>query len=79
MALSIVGLTSCNMQFIDLSYSFTQAHFVSKNECVEIESWNNYDDGDMVQIKIKDGATLLGHSAEIVLVSGKCPYCGKKY
>ena len=70
-------LTSCNMQLIDLDYKFTKAHLVSAEKCVSIKSWNNYEDGDMVQITLNDGTTVLGHSNEIVLIDGTCPYCNK--
>lgn len=74
-ALSLAG---CNRQLVDLELDkFDKAHLVSEHKCVDIKQWNNYEDGDMVQIKLADGSIVLGHSNEIILIKGYCPYCGK--
>ena len=72
-----LSLTGCNRQLVDLELDkFDKAHLVSEHKCVTIKQWNNYEDEDMVQIKLKDDSIVLGHSNEIILVKGTCPYCG---
>ena len=74
-----LGLTGCNRQLIDFELdSFDYAHLVSEHKCVKISRWNNYQDGDMVQVKLEDGSLILGHSNEIILIKGNCPYCSGK-
>ena len=34
------------------------------------------EDGDQIQVKIKDYGTCLFHSNQIVLIESKCPFCG---
>lgn len=77
LSLFSLSLASCNQQILDTDYKFDKAHLVSEHKCVEIAQWNNYENSDMVQIKLKDGSILLGYPTEIVLVKGTCPYCGK--
>lgn len=70
-----LSLASCNEQIFDLNYQFEKAHLISVEKCVDIKSWRNYDDGDMVQITLYDDTIMLGHSREIILIKGECPYC----
>ena len=59
----------------DWKNQFEKAHLVSAEKCVEIKSWRNYEDGDMVQVTLKNDTVMLGHSNEIILIHGTCPYC----
>ena len=61
----------CNRTFIDTTYKFDQAIiYLPNGDIVEgrVESWVDFEDGDMIQVKI-DGATYLTHSANVVLIA----------
>lgn len=61
----------CNRTFIDATYKFDQAIiYLPNGDIVEgrVESWVDFEDGDMIQVKI-DGATYLTHSANVVLIA----------
>ena len=73
--LSVVTLSACNAQVFDFNYEFEKVHLVSEHKCIEIKSWKNFDDSDMVQLTLKDDTVVLGHSNEIVLIKDNCPYC----
>ena len=66
-----LGITGCNKQLVDLTYSYERAILVLPNgEVVEgrVSSWTDFEDGDQIQVKI-DGKTYLVHSSNIVLIS----------
>ena len=70
-ALSILVLTGCNKQMMDLTYSYEYAIIGLPNgEVVEgkVSSWTDFEDGDQIQVKI-DGKTYLVHSSNVVLIS----------
>lgn len=68
----IVGMfCGCNKQIIDLTYSFNYAIIELPNgEIVEgkISSWNDYGEGDQLQIVIA-GVTYLVHSSNAVMMT----------
>ena len=53
----VIALTSCNKQLVDTTYSFDTAVIYVGGEwiTVEVDSWKDYDDGDQIQVKSKDG------------------------
>lgn len=58
-----------NKQVVDLEYKFNYAIiFLPNGEKIEgkVSSWNDYDESDMLQVKI-DGITYLTHSSNIIL------------
>lgn len=64
--------SGCNRQIFDTTWNFKKAHIrgiSASNEwtTVEIFSWKDYVDGDVVQIKTKDGKTYLTHYNNVVL------------
>lgn len=66
---SLIGLTGCNKQIIDTTYSFDKAIINLPNGEIiegEVDSWNDYE-GDQIQVKI-DGKSYLIHSEDIVLI-----------
>ena len=66
-----LGITGCNKQMVDLTFSYERAILVLPNgEVVEgrVSSWTDFEDGDQIQVKI-DGKTYLVHSSNIVLIS----------
>lgn len=71
-AVCVLIVTGCNRQIFDTTWRFQKAHIrgiSTSNEwtTVEIASWKDYVDGDVVQIKAKDGKTYLTHYNNIVL------------
>ena len=70
-ALSVLVLSGCNKQMLDLTYSYEYAIIALPNgEVVEgkVSSWTDYEDGDQLQVKI-NGKTYLVHSTNVVLIS----------
>lgn len=66
-----LGLTGCNKQVIDLTYSYERAIISLPNgEIVDgkVQSWTDYEDGDQIQVKI-NGVTYLVHASQVVLIS----------
>lgn len=63
----ILILTSCNRQMIDLNYTFNKAIIDGVGE-IEITSWTDYDQSDMIQITDKSGKTYLTHSSKVILI-----------
>lgn len=69
---SIIVSAGCNMQIINMTWRFQKAHIrgiSSSNEwtTVEIASWKDYVDGDVIQIKTMNGKTYLTHYNNVVL------------
>lgn len=67
----LIGLTGCNKQIFDTTYTFNTCVVSLPNGEViegEVDSWKDYEDGDQIQVKI-DGVTYLVHSSNIVLIS----------
>ena len=66
----ILALTSCgyNKQIFDVDYHFNKA-IIENVGTVEIKSWNDYENSDMIQVTTKDGTVYLTHSSNIILVS----------
>ena len=63
-------LTGCNKQLIDTNWSFDRAIIVLGNGEViegEVQTWNEFDNSDMIQVKI-NGVTYLTHSSNVVLI-----------
>lgn len=68
---SVFCLTSCgfNKQIIDLDYKYNYAViFLPNGDKIEgkVSSWNDYEQSDMIQVKI-DGVIYLTHSSNVIL------------
>ena len=65
--------TSCNKQIFDTTYTFNRAIINTGKEVIEVDvdSWTDYEDGDQIQIKTKEGVTYLVHSSNITLICDK--------
>lgn len=59
-------LTGCNRQIIDTTWTFRYAD-IDGIGTVEISSWKDYDQSDMIQITAKNGTTYCTHSSRVVL------------
>ena len=71
-ALIAVLLTGCgNKTLFDTTYSFDRAIIKLPNGevmNVEVKEWTDYEDGEQIQIKTKDGKVYLVHSSNCVLI-----------
>ena len=68
---TMLSLSACNKQMVDLTYSYEYAILSLPNgEVVEgkVSSWTDFEDGDQIQVRIS-GKTYLVHSSNIVLIS----------
>lgn len=63
-----VLLTGCNRQLLDLNYDFRYA-VIEGVGTIEISSWNDYENSDMIQVTGKDGTVYLTHSSNVILKS----------
>ena len=68
-------LAGCNKQIIDLNYKFTNAYVKIGDEWVDLElnSWTDYEDGEQIQLTLKDGTVMIVHSANCILYKGELP------
>ena len=67
---TISCLVGCNMQVVDMTYTFDKAIIeLGNGEVIEgkVDSWKDYEDGDQIQVKI-EGKTYLVHSSKITLI-----------
>lgn len=69
--ITMVCVTGCNKQIVDLTYKYDRATISLPNgEVVEgkVSSWTDYEDGDQIQLKVDD-KTYLVHSEDVALIS----------
>ena len=73
--LAMILFTACNYQVFDLNYKFTNAYVQIGDEWIdlEIKSWKDYEDGEQLQLTLKDGTVLLVSSINCILYSGELP------
>ena len=67
---SVLTLTSCNYQVVDLNYSYDYAIIKLQNGKViegKVQSWKDYEDGEQLQVKV-DGVTYLTNSYNCTLI-----------
>lgn len=76
LGIASIALSGCNKQIFDFDLKFDKVHILSEHRCCDISQWNDYENSDQIQVKLKDGTILLFHSSSIVLVKGTCPICG---
>ena len=65
-ALTGMILTGCNRQVIDTTWTFKYADIEGVGT-VEVDSWKDYEQSDMIQIKAKNGTVYLTHSSNVIL------------
>lgn len=65
----------CNKQLIDLNLKFDRAYIKIGEEWKDfaISSWTDYEDGEQIQIKLKDGTVILTNSINCILYNGTLP------
>lgn len=67
----LFGLTGCNQQIIDTTWSFERAIiFLPDGNKIEgkVSSWKDYEASDMIQVVV-EGKTYLTHSSNVLLIS----------
>lgn len=74
-ALCLTLLCSCNYQMVDVNYNYKKVHLYETDKCYEINSWKDYEDGEQIQVDIKDSGVILLSSYNCFLVQDKCPIC----
>lgn len=65
-----IFLTSCNKQIFDTTWEFDYAYIQLPNGKVvegKVEKWDDWDNSDVVQIKI-NGVWYLTHYSNVVLI-----------
>ena len=62
----LVTLTGCNRTIVDTTWAYKYAD-IQGIGTVEITSWTDYENSDMIQVKAKDGTVYLTHSVNVVL------------
>ena len=69
-------LASCGEQGIYSTFEtcYNKAHFISAHRCIEISEVRHEESG-RVRVKTKNGSFISGHTSEIILIDGACPYC----
>ena len=82
-AISLLILTGCtsttvntvayNKSWFDANYTFTKCRTWIGDEVleIEIEEWTDYEDGDQLQIKGKDGNVYLVSANNSILINEK--------
>ena len=73
--LSVLLLTGCNYQVIDYNLKFKKVHLYESNCCYEITSWRDYENGEQIQVSIKEKGTVLLSANSCFLVEDRCPIC----
>lgn len=68
----VLSLTACgNKTLLDTTYIFDEAIIRLPDGSVisgEVTTWTDYEDGDSLQITLKDGNTYLVHASNAVLI-----------
>lgn len=70
MIICILVLTSCNKQIIDTTWNFDYAYIKLPDGSViqgELSSWKDWDDSDVIQVKI-NGVTYLTYYSNVILI-----------
>lgn len=64
---AVMVTTGCsNRVIIDTNWTFKYADIEGVGT-VEVESWYDYENSDMIQVTAKDGTTYLTHSCNVIL------------
>ena len=59
-------LTGCNRTIVDTTWAYKYADIQGVGT-VEVSSWIDYENSDMIQIKATDGTVYLTHSVNVIL------------
>ena len=69
-ALSCVSLSACNKDIFDFNYTFDKAIVSMNGKAIEldIDQWTDYEDGEQLQLRLRDGSVILVSSYNTILV-----------
>lgn len=73
--LSLIVLTGCQYQWVDIDLNYTKVHIYKTNKCYEINTWRDYENGEQLQVEIKGKGKILISSYSCFLVKNDCPIC----
>ena len=59
-------LTGCNRALVDTTWAYKYAD-IQNVGTIEVASWTDYENSDMIQIKATDGTVYLTHSMNVML------------
>ncbi len=59
-------LSGCNRTIVDTTWAYKYAD-INGIGTVEVSSWTDYENSDMIQIKSADGTVYLTHSVNVIL------------
>ncbi len=65
-ALTGLLLTGCNKQVIDTNWTFKYAD-IEGIGTIEVSTWKDFEQSDMIQVTAKDGTTYCTHSSNVIL------------
>ena len=68
----LLGLTGCNYQVADLTYTYDKAlcHIGNETKEIKIDKWRDYE-GEQIQITDEEGNVYLASSYTCILVKEK--------
>lgn len=66
----VSGCEPYNYDPVDLVYSFDYAIIDGIGQ-VEVQSWHDYEDSDMIQITDKKGKTYYTHGSKVILIKNE--------
>lgn len=65
-------LAGCgNLQVIDTTWNYDDAIILRGNETEDeghVEAWRDYDDSDMIQVRLSNGKTYYTHGSNVILI-----------
>ena len=64
--LAALILAGCNRTLVDTTWAYKYADIQGVGT-IEVDSWTDYENSDMIQVKAKDGTVYLTHSVNVVL------------
>lgn len=73
--MGVACLSGCNKQMFDFNYKFEKAYVKVGEQWVDfdISSWTDYEDGEQLQLTLKDGTVMVVHSENCILYNGTLP------
>lgn len=74
MSMLLLSLSGCNKNIFGAGGSYEKVHLYETGKCYLIKEWTDYT-GDMLQVKLTNGTTILTSAQSAMLIKGNCPIC----
>ena len=73
--ITLISLSACNYNAIDAKCKFDHAYIKIGEtwKVVEVKSWRDFEGGELLQLKLKDGTVILTCSMNCTLYNGNLP------